>query len=157
MSGESGAGRRALVGARKGRLSGEICLDWPSRRCESPTLPNDKLFMFFLFAFWPIAVLAMVSSSFFYLCFGSLPIESSAEDRPSVLADSSSGVSVHGSLPVASDGMFLAAEDGHAIWEKTIKTVATDWPVIKTVPPDFESVPPELAGLSQRGYSCHSH
>ena len=52
---------------------------------------------------------------------------------------------------------FLAAEDGHAIWEKTVKTVATDWPVIKTVPPDFESVPPRAGRIESAWYSCHSH
>ena len=46
------------------------------------------------------------------------PVESSADERNSVVANSSPGLSVRDSLPVASDGMFLAAEDGHAIWEK---------------------------------------
>ncbi len=75
------------------------------------------------------------------------PVESSANERDSIVADSSPGVSVPDSLPVASDGMFLTAEDGHAIWEKTIKTVATDWPVIKTIPPDFDSIPPRAGRI----------
>ena len=54
---------------------------------------------------------------------------------------------VNNSLPVASDGMFLGSEDGQAIWEKTVKTVAADWPVIKTVPPDFDSVPPRAGKI----------
>ena len=73
--------------------------------------------------------------------------ESSANERDSIVAGSSPGVSVPDSLPVASDGMFLTAEDGHAIWEKTIKTVATDWPVIKTIPPDFDSIPPRAGRI----------
>ncbi len=75
------------------------------------------------------------------------PVESSADERNSVVANSSPGLSVRDSLPVASDGMFLAAEDGHAIWEKTIKTVATDWPVIKTIPPNFDSIPPRAGRI----------
>ena len=30
---------------------------------------------------------------------------------------------------------------------KTIKTVATDWPVIKTIPPDFDSIPPRAGRI----------
>ena len=106
--------------------------------------------MFFLFAFWPIAVLAMVSWFIFLSCYGiQLPALShlrndrAFEYLPIPLQE----YLFTDSLPVASDGMFLAAEDGHAIWEKTIKTVATDWPVIKTVPPDFESVPPRAGRI----------
>ena len=43
--------------------------------------------------------------------------------------------------------MFLTAKDGQAIWEKTTKTVAADWPVIKTIPPDFDAVPPRAGRI----------
>ena len=86
--------------------------------------------------------------SYLFILLGiQFPVESSADERNSVVANSSPGLSVRDSLPVASDGMFLAAEDGHAIWEKTIKTVATDWPVIKTIPPDFDSIPPRAGRI----------
>ena len=75
------------------------------------------------------------------------PVQLSADERNSIVVDSSPKVSVRDSLPVASDGMFLSAEDGHAIWEKTIKTVANDWPVIKTIPPDFDSIPPRAGRI----------
>ncbi len=75
------------------------------------------------------------------------PVQLSADERNSLVVDSSPKVSVRDSLPVASDGMFLSAEDGHAIWEKTIKTVANDWPVIKTIPPDFDSIPPRAGRI----------
>ena len=75
------------------------------------------------------------------------PVRLSADERDSLVTDSSPEVSVRDSLPVASDGMFLSAEDGHAIWEKTIKTVANDWPVIKTIPPDFDSIPPRAGRI----------
>lgn len=75
------------------------------------------------------------------------PVQLSADERNSLAVDSSPKVSVRDSLPVASDGMFLSAEDGHAIWEKTIKTVANDWPVIKTIPPDFDSIPPRAGRI----------
>ena len=59
----------------------------------------------------------------------------------------SSGRSARNSLPVASDGMFLSSKDGRVIWDKTVKTVAADWPVTKTVPPDFDSVPPRAGKI----------
>jgi hypothetical protein len=40
-------------------------------------------------------------------------------------------------------GMFLPAEDGEALWERTLATVAAEWPVARAVPPDFKAVPPE--------------
>ena len=76
-----------------------------------------------------------------------LPIESSADEKKTAFTDSSLGAHVRNSLPVASDGMFLTAKDGQAIWEKTIKTVAADWPVIKTIPPDFDSLPPRAGRI----------
>ena len=76
-----------------------------------------------------------------------LPGESTADERYPAGSDSSTGVSVHNSVPIASDGMFLTAKDGQAIWEKTTKTVAADWPVIKTIPPDFDSVPPRAGRI----------
>ena len=76
-----------------------------------------------------------------------LPIESSADEKKSAFPDSSLGAPVRNSLPAASDGMFLTAKDGQAIWKKTIKTVAADWPVIKTIPPDFDSLPPRAGRI----------
>lgn len=139
--------KESLSWGTKGRLSGKSVLIGP--RVVAKVLPYQMInfLCFFCSRSGPLLSWQWCLLHFFILLWVQLPIESSAEDRPSVLADSSSGVSVHGSLPVASDGMFLAAEDGHAIWEKTIKTVATDWPVIKTVPPDFESVPPRAGRI----------
>jgi len=76
-----------------------------------------------------------------------LPIESTADERNPAVSDSSTGVSIYESVPIASDGMFLTAKDGQAIWEKTTKTVAADWPVIKTIPPDFDAVPPRAGRI----------
>jgi membrane-associated phospholipid phosphatase len=39
-------------------------------------------------------------------------------------------------------GMFLPAADGEALWERTLATVAAEWPVARVVPPDFVAVPP---------------
>ncbi len=39
-------------------------------------------------------------------------------------------------------GMFLPGADGRAMWERTLATVAADWPVVRAVEPDFTSVPP---------------
>ncbi|MDA7886064.1 phosphatase PAP2 family protein [Pirellulales bacterium] len=69
----------------------------------------------------------------------------------SIANELSSGRSARNSLPVASDGMFLSSKDGHVIWDKTVKTVAADWPVTKTIPPDFDSVPPR-AGMIESAW-----
>ena len=39
-------------------------------------------------------------------------------------------------------GMFLPAADGRKLWQQTLATVAADWPVVRTVEPDFAAVPP---------------
>ncbi len=43
---------------------------------------------------------------------------------------------------VVPGGMFLPAVDGMAMWERTLSTVAADWPVVRAEEPDFTSVPP---------------
>lgn len=44
-----------------------------------------------------------------------------------------------GELP---GGMFLPGPDGRAMWERTLATVAADWPVVRAIEPDFTTVPP---------------
>jgi len=39
-------------------------------------------------------------------------------------------------------GMFLPAEDGEALWRQTLATVAAEWPVVRSIEPDFTAVPP---------------
>jgi hypothetical protein len=39
-------------------------------------------------------------------------------------------------------GMFLPAADGMAMWERTLATVAADWPIAQAIPPDVTAVPP---------------
>ena len=39
-------------------------------------------------------------------------------------------------------GMFLPADDGLRLWRQTLATVAADWPVVRTIEPDFTAVPP---------------
>lgn len=39
-------------------------------------------------------------------------------------------------------GMFLPAADGMHLWRKTVATVSAEWPVIRTVEPDFLASPP---------------
>ena len=125
----------------------EICLDWCTSRCESrhhqmikflrPTGSRSGPFPSWQWCLFCSSVLLGIQ----------LPIESTADERYPIVSDSSTGVSVHNSVPIASDGMFLTAKDGQAIWEKTTKTVAADWPVIKTIPPDFDSVPPRAGRI----------
>jgi membrane-associated phospholipid phosphatase len=40
------------------------------------------------------------------------------------------------------EGMFLPAADGRKLWQQTLATVATEWPVVRTVEPDFDALPP---------------
>jgi len=49
--------------------------------------------------------------------------------------------------PAVSDGMFLPAADGNTLWEQTVRTIAADWPVVRTVPPDFVAVPPRAGRI----------
>jgi hypothetical protein len=46
--------------------------------------------------------------------------------------------------PAAEDagGMFLPSENGRLLWRQTLATVATDWPIVRAVEPDFTSTPP---------------
>jgi hypothetical protein len=41
-----------------------------------------------------------------------------------------------------STGMFLTSDDGTRVWRETLATVAADWPVVRTVEPDFRGTPP---------------
>lgn len=49
--------------------------------------------------------------------------------------------------PVASDGMFLPARDGGKLWDRTLRTIAADWPVVRTIPPDFVAMPPRAGRI----------
>jgi hypothetical protein len=40
------------------------------------------------------------------------------------------------------EGIFLPAADGAGLWRQTLDTVAADWPVVRTIEPDFRSTPP---------------
>jgi hypothetical protein len=39
-------------------------------------------------------------------------------------------------------GMFLPSENGRLLWKQTLATVSADWPVVRTIEPDFASTPP---------------
>ena len=39
-------------------------------------------------------------------------------------------------------GMFLPSDDGTRLWRQTLATVSADWPIVRTVEPDFRSLPP---------------
>ena len=49
--------------------------------------------------------------------------------------------------PVTSDGMFLPARDGGKLWDRTLRTIAADWPVVRTIPPDFAAIPPRAGRI----------
>jgi membrane-associated phospholipid phosphatase len=49
------------------------------------------------------------------------------------------------------EGMFLPAPDQDAFWQRTLATVAAEWPVVRAVEPDFTSVPPR-AGLIESAW-----
>jgi len=39
-------------------------------------------------------------------------------------------------------GMYLPSDDGSRLWRQTLATVSADWPIVRTVEPDFRSTPP---------------
>ena len=51
------------------------------------------------------------------------------------------------SVPAGSDGMFLPSANGAKLWERTLRTIAADWPVVRTVPPDFTAIPPRAGRI----------
>ena len=50
--------------------------------------------------------------------------------------------------PRKTGGMFLPSDDGTRLWRQTLATVSVDWPVVRTVEPDFRSRPPR-EGVSE--------
>lgn len=70
------------------------------------------------------------------------------------VASPSSGTGGDGGTPVEprplpgvadvrdTDGVFLPAENGRKLWERTLATVSAEWPVARVVEPDFTSIPP---------------
>jgi len=44
--------------------------------------------------------------------------------------------------PRETGGMFLPSDNGSRLWKQTLATVSADWPIVRTVEPDFRSVPP---------------
>ncbi|MGA1618684.1 MAG: hypothetical protein ACO37F_09240, partial [Pirellulales bacterium] len=51
------------------------------------------------------------------------------------------------SVPAGSDGMFLPSANGVKLWERTLRTIAADWPVVRTLPPDFTAIPPRAGRI----------
>ena len=44
--------------------------------------------------------------------------------------------------PKRSGGMFLPSDNGTKLWRQTLATVSADWPIVRTVEPDFRATPP---------------
>ena len=65
---------------------------------------------------------------------------------PSIYTSSSeaavetAGVATAG--PKKTGGMFLPSDNGTKLWRQTLATVSADWPIVRTVEPDFRSTPP---------------
>jgi hypothetical protein len=55
-------------------------------------------------------------------------------------ADDEAGGAMPG--PKKTGGMFLPSDDGTKLWRQTLATVSADWPIVRTVEPDFRSTPP---------------
>ena len=47
-----------------------------------------------------------------------------------------------GEQPKDASGMFLPSDNGRVLWRQTLATVAVDWPVVRTIEPDFTTKPP---------------
>ena len=59
-------------------------------------------------------------------------------------------------LPKKTGGMFLPSDSGTKLWRQTLATVSADWPIVRTVEPDFRATPPregliESAWLEPQG------
>ncbi|NDC62734.1 MAG: phosphatase PAP2 family protein [Planctomycetia bacterium] len=80
------------------------------------------------------------------------PAADSADDIPLPSADGivadgpSAGADVAGgpvsAPPKESGGMFMPADNGMLLWRQTLATVSVDWPIVRTIEPDFRSSPP---------------
>ena len=46
------------------------------------------------------------------------------------------------STPKKTGGMFLPSDNGTKLWRQTLATVSADWPIVRTVEPDFRATPP---------------
>jgi hypothetical protein len=44
--------------------------------------------------------------------------------------------------PKKTGGMFLPSDSGTKLWRQTLATVSADWPIARTVEPDFRATPP---------------
>jgi len=44
--------------------------------------------------------------------------------------------------PKQTGGMFLPGDNGTKLWRQTLATVSADWPIVRTVEPDFRATPP---------------
>jgi len=56
-----------------------------------------------------------------------------------------SSVALRSSAPVVpkdTGGMFLPSDNGRLLWKQTLATVSADWPVVRTIEPNFNSTPP---------------
>ncbi|MCX7430256.1 MAG: phosphatase PAP2 family protein [Planctomycetia bacterium] len=64
-----------------------------------------------------------------------------SEYTPSSVAGAeSAGIAM--SLPKKTGGMFLPSDSGTKLWRQTLATVSADWPIVRTVEPDFRATPP---------------
>jgi hypothetical protein len=54
--------------------------------------------------------------------------------------DENAGVATAG--PKKTGGMFLPSDSGTKLWRQTLATVSADWPIVRTVEPDFRATPP---------------
>ena len=51
----------------------------------------------------------------------------------------------------AAGGMYLPGASGTLLWRQTLATVSADWPVVRTIEPDFAATPPR-AGLIESAW-----
>ena len=54
--------------------------------------------------------------------------------------DETTGAATTG--PKRTGGMFLPSDSGTKLWRQTLATVSADWPIVRTVEPDFRATPP---------------
>jgi hypothetical protein len=71
-----------------------------------------------------------------------LPRWAVAAETDQVLELPSPSVTGPPTVPKESGGMYLPSDDGMRLWRQTLATVAVDWPIVRTVEPDFRSTPP---------------
>ncbi|MFM8707692.1 MAG: phosphatase PAP2 family protein, partial [Planctomycetia bacterium] len=91
-----------------------------------------------------IAVRAVLVACVVWPCPAASAVEFELVDSvaPSRYGGDAETAPVAAAAPRKTGGRVLAADDGLGLWRQTLATVSADWPIVRTIEPDFRAVPP---------------